>query len=1168
MVDESRRSLLLSVSLGLLVLALLWVVSLTARPAAAQRQETVSAALADTTAPAELSGFSWKPDFYWPVQFVGQDHVDLKWALYSDWPTYKVMRNGTQIAQFDTATTFHRDTGLSQGQVVTYQMCAAKPGYADYCGNVQQVTVGEIDGKIWEDLSWDADHYELNCRVGITAGAALHIGPGARVTRDPACATTDISDGLSPQGSVQAEGARFERVELRLLNPGSSFRNSTLVLCYGNGMLLRWGNASQVTGSTFQTSTLTLFYDDRSTVLAFTGNSFYNSKLRVGDYAPHLANLHLYGNRFYDGSQVMMMGESEGEIEDNQFWDSLVSVSTPNPVAVRYNLFRRGGITVYGWSPATAEQNLLDGMQAGHGLDGPVGIFVRGVLPGSGLAAEQVVIRDNAIIGCAKGIELLGDLDVEVIGNTIAANSLGIQVDSVDGSYILDPAAAIHDNCIAGNGCPYGDCGGLTTYARTDPLDATGNYWGHPSGPTHDANPDGHGDKIIEFGGAGNVVDYSGWLPDYECTTNDLSIAGLEVVQVVQDLNNSVPLVTGKPAVVRVYADSLMDTVSAAVRVEAYRDGTLLGTLAGIATASPVIDWDTVRSQPGLTLHLPEQWLSGTLTLQATIDPDDNITEASENNNTYAQQASFAPRAPLRVAYLPIWYEPAPGLRLQPNMAGLPTMHTFMQQVYPLSQVTYTIWTSFTWPFQMDGHPREAERANTVLARLTLEFQIHNAFHPEAPVDQVFGVFPVGAVSFCISNPPWLGSAGVASYCASGGSYMAHEIGHNLGLRHPNTPDACDALDPGTDWPYTDATIQEYGYDVANNQILVPWDYTDIMAYCEPNEWISPFHARKLFDVLKAPPTSTLATDTAQTYLLVSGQVHADGSVAFLPSWQITPTRPPALPPAGTGYCLELRDGGGLVLESYCFDLAFYNHETYQPTDVDTFVVALPLHAAAAGVVLRQGTTDLGQVMASSHPPTVELLAPDGGESLGKRVEVRWNASDDDHDELAYNLLYSSDDGATWQPVAINITGTTTYAQSLELLPGTTAGRMRVEASDGFHTTGDESDGTFDVPDKAPWVAITLPEAGSLVAPPLMLHGIAYDLEEGELQGAALAWVSSLDGQLGTGSTLPGVALSPGEHRLTLTATDSQGLNASDTVTVTVKAVLHDIYLPLVLRNS
>jgi len=77
-----------------------------------------------------------------------------------------------------------------------------------------------------------------------------------------------------------------------------------------------------------------------------------------------------------------------------------------------------------------------------------------------------------------------------------------------------------------------------------------------------------------------------------------------------------------------------------------------------------------------------------------------------------------------------------------------------------------------------------------------------------------------------------------------------------------------------------------------------------------------------------------------------------------------------------------------------------------------------------------------------------------------------------------------------------------------------------------------------------------------------VLEGSAYDPEDGILEESALAWTSSLDGGLGTGSIVL-ASLSPGQHIITLTATDSDGNVTTDSLIVFVG---YKTYLPLILK--
>jgi len=82
-----------------------------------------------------------------------------------------------------------------------------------------------------------------------------------------------------------------------------------------------------------------------------------------------------------------------------------------------------------------------------------------------------------------------------------------------------------------------------------------------------------------------------------------------------------------------------------------------------------------------------------------------------------------------------------------------------------------------------------------------------------------------------------------------------------------------------------------------------------------------------------------------------------------------------------------------------------------------------------------------------------------------------------------------------------------------------------------------------------------------------VLTGTAQDFEDGSLSGDRLVWTSSLDGHLGTGSYIitgpepedppdpspyTGRPLTPGEHTITLTATDNGGGVGRFEITITV----------------
>jgi hypothetical protein len=143
-----------------------------------------------------------------------------------------------------------------------------------------------------------------------------------------------------------------------------------------------------------------------------------------------------------------------------------------------------------------------------------------------------------------------------------------------------------------------------------------------------------------------------------------------------------------------------------------------------------------------------------------------------------------------------------------------------------------------------------------------------------------------------------------------------------------------------------------------------------------------------------------------------------------------------------------------------------------------------------------------------------------------------------------------------------------------DAVPGSDQGLFRVIASDGVNAAADTSDAVFSVPAKAPQVQIISPADGAVfvLGQSIGLEGIAVDLEGGPLSGSALVWRSDVSGVLGTGELVHVTDLAMGIHRVTLTATDADGLQATTAVTIhvmdQVTAPGTHLFLPLVLRGS
>ena len=86
---------------------------------------------------------------------------------------------------------------------------------------------------------------------------------------------------------------------------------------------------------------------------------------------------------------------------------------------------------------------------------------------------------------------------------------------------------------------------------------------------------------------------------------------------------------------------------------------------------------------------------------------------------------------------------------------------------------------------------------------------------------------------------------------------LAHEVGHNLSLRHAPCGDP-RGVDPN--FPYEDGSIGVWGYDFGNGSTVPPDRGKDIMTYCRTLPWLSDYYFEQVID-----HRAELAEDTAST---------------------------------------------------------------------------------------------------------------------------------------------------------------------------------------------------------------------------------------------------------------------------------------------------------------
>ena len=200
---------------------------------------------------------------------------------------------------------------------------------------------------------------------------------------------------------------------------------------------------------------------------------------------------------------------------------------------------------------------------------------------------------------------------------------------------------------------------------------------------------------------------------------------------------------------------------------------------------------------------------------------------------------------------------------------------------------------------------------------------------------------------------------------------IAHELGHNLSLRHA---DCGDPAGVDTSFPYDNARTGVWGYDSREGELVSP-NMADIMSYCDPT-WISDYYFTNALRFRLTDLGEIRAAGRGRT-LLVSGGVAADGELHLDPAF-VVETRPTP-PRSGGPYALAGRRADGSDLFSFSFDML----ELLDGDGRSGFTFALPVQDAweseLASLVLT-GPGGAVEMRQGSEPPMAIMRDPVTGQ--------------------------------------------------------------------------------------------------------------------------------------------------------------------------------------------
>ena len=412
---------------------------------------------------------------------------------------------------------------------------------------------------------------------------------------------------------------------------------------------------------------------------------------------------------------------------------------------------------------------------------------------------------------------------------------------------------------------------------------------------------------------------------------------------------------------------------------------------------------------------------------------------------------------------------------------------------------------------------------------------------------------------------------------------LAHELGHSLSL--PGLPHPLDDIIPPKpakpycppappfNPPYSGFDIGATGYNIYTG-IEKPPGMHEFMTggHCVTlgeEKWVSPEGWNEMIKLLSNIGVSSLASITSsEKSISISGIISANGSKGKLNPIFDTQVQPDS---TEGPFTLEMLDSIGSVLHTQNFDVS--KTETVAPapsSSQNEFYLNTIIPTGTAKIQIRNGATILDSVTVSVHAPQVQVIFPNGGETLAGNQTVRWTSSDLDGGTLTHDIQYSFDNGVTWNYLAFGITANS-YVFDFDTIPGKgKTALIKVTASDGVNTNSDISDGTFFVANKPPLVGIQNPLNDTVFSPTdnVRLEGEAADIEDGYApQDSSFVWTIDNGKILGNGRNLLVGPLASGPHKITLTVSDSDGnkVSAVTNILVTGTVIPVDTTTPIVI---
>jgi hypothetical protein len=411
---------------------------------------------------------------------------------------------------------------------------------------------------------------------------------------------------------------------------------------------------------------------------------------------------------------------------------------------------------------------------------------------------------------------------------------------------------------------------------------------------------------------------------------------------------------------------------------------------------------------------------------------------------------------------------------------------------------------------------------------------------------------------------------GVGACFAGLGRTFAHEIGHIYGREHVAVPN-----DPDNDPNYPryggdPRAIGEIGVDLGSSPVAVysPPSSNDIMAYFDSNspddqKWISPYTYRALIDERYRHASAAANAARFRSFLVARFRVHRL---------------------VGGGSEVEIKAMHRVQAPGEAGTRARYAHTDARQTVYIDFVdgrdrvlhthVCREAHTMAAGGCCGSRRSrsvaawlDIVEAVPWPEGEVTRLIIRKGDETLdelavGKPPRVRIEVRHSDQDVIdvevsarhqrtapATVLLFSHDDGSSWEPVSLSVPPEGVVKVPANRLRGGPRCRFRVSATSELQAAQADSEPfALELRGRALHLQISAPRCADESA---LLRAFIDTRGHEMCLPNEVRWHSSIDGELGFGLDLA-VALGEGRHVITATIPDGIGGRLTETGIIVV----------------